>query len=91
VLHSVFLYRNGQERHDEFPEPPFNVTFLDTREMLLQKLGESSKTSMPDGRLSSFLGRVYWDRWNVEELAFHATYDPEDWTPRLLTISLITT
>jgi hypothetical protein len=91
VLHSAFLYSNGQERHDEFPKPPFRIAFRDSREMLLQKLGEPFKTSMPDGVLSSFLGRIYWDKWHVEEFAVHATYDPVNWIPRLLTISLITT
>src|SRR5262245_59157448 len=48
VLQSVFLYRKGHEKHEEFPEPPFGITFADTRDRLLEKLGEPSKTSMPD-------------------------------------------
>ena len=66
----------------------FSLSFRDTRESLLQKVGEPLKTSMPDGVLSSVFGRVYWDAWHVEGLAVHATYDPETWTPRLLSISL---
>lgn len=88
VLQSVFLHRKGDEEHEEFPEPPFSLSFRDTRESLLQKVGEPLKTSMPDGVLSSVFGRVYWDAWHVEGLAVHATYDPETWTPRLLSISL---
>jgi hypothetical protein len=88
VLHTVFLHRKGNERHEEFPEPPFGVSFADTREWLLEKLGEPFKTSMPDGVQSWAFGRVYWDVWHVDGLAVHATYDPETWTPRLLTISL---
>jgi hypothetical protein len=87
VLWSVFLYRKGHDKHEEFPEPPFGITFDDTRDRLLEKLGEPSRTSMPDGVLSPFFGRVYWDLWHVDGLAVHATYDAETWTPRLLTIS----
>ncbi len=84
----MFPYRKGHEKYDEFPEPPFSLSFRDTRESLLQKLGKPFKTSMPDGVLSWVFGRVYWDAWHVEGLAVHATYDPETWTPRLLSISL---
>jgi hypothetical protein len=87
VLQGVFLFRKGHEKHEEFPEPPFGITFADTRDRLLEKLGEPSRTSMPDGVRSSFLGTIYWDLWHVDGLAVHATYDPETWTPRLLTIS----
>jgi hypothetical protein len=87
VLQSVFLYRKGDERYEEFPEPPFGVSFTDTRERLRRKLGEVSRTSMPDGVRSSVFGTVYWDLWDVDGLDVHATYDPETWTPRLLTVS----
>lgn len=29
VLTTVFLYRAGEEKHQEFPEPPFGVKFAD--------------------------------------------------------------
>jgi hypothetical protein len=87
VLQGVFMFRKGHEKHEEFPEPPFGITFADTRDRLLEKLGEPSRTSMPDGVRSSFLGTIYWDLWHVDGLAVHATYDPETWTPRLITIS----
>ena len=88
VLQDVFLYRKGLDKHEVFSEPPFGITFTDTRDRLLEKLGEPSRTSMPSGVLSPFLGRVYWDLWHVDELAVHASYAPETWTPRLLTVSL---
>jgi hypothetical protein len=87
VLQSVFLYRKGYEKHEEFPEPPFGIRFTHTRDGLLEKLGEPSRTSMPDGVRSSSFGTIYWDLWHVDGLAVHATYDPETWTPRLITIS----
>jgi hypothetical protein len=87
VLTSVFLHRKGHEEHEEFPAPPFGISFADTREVIIQKLGEPSKTSMPDGVQIPALGRIYWDLWHADGLAVHATYDPENRTPYLLTIS----
>ncbi len=87
VLQSVFLFCKGEEKHEEFREPPFGVSFTDTRERLLEKLGQPFKTSMPDGVQSAFFGRVYWDLWHVDRLAVHTTYKPETWTPRVLTVS----
>ena len=76
------------KKHEEFSAPPFGISFTDTtRERLLEKLGEPFRTSMPHGVQSTFFGRVYWDLWHVAILAVHASYDPETWTPRLLTVS----
>ena len=87
VLDTVFLHRKGHERYEGFAEPPFGISFADTREILIQKLGEPSGTSMPDGVKVSPFGTVYWDRWHVEDLAVHVTYDSVARTPSLISIS----
>ena len=46
VLMTVFLYRAGEEKHQEFREPPFGVKFTDSYDVLVQKLGEPFATSL---------------------------------------------
>lgn len=91
VLDTVFLHRKGHEKHGEFAEPPFGISFSDTREILIQKLGEPNGTSMPNGVRVSPFGTVYWDHWHVEELAVHATYDSATGPPCLISICSLAT
>jgi hypothetical protein len=87
VLTAVFLHREGNERHEQFSRPPFGISFEDSPRILVEKLAEPFKTSMPGGVRTSFFGTVYWDLWHVDGLAVHATYDAETWTPRVFAIS----
>ena len=81
MLECVFLYRQDEEKHDQFPDPPFGVTFSDTRDELVGKLGEPFTSSLAVG-----LGALAWEKWRVDELVIHATYDRETMTTRTFTI-----
>jgi hypothetical protein len=81
VLECAFLYRQGEERHDQFPDPPFGVTFADSRDELVGKLGEPFTSSLAVG-----LGSLAWEKWRVGEMVIHAKYDLVVMTARVFTV-----
>lgn len=81
VLQAVFLFGKGEAKHEEFPCPPFELEFSDDRDALAQKLGESFESSLTIG-----LDSLSWEKWRVEELVVHVTYNLETMTPRTFTI-----
>jgi hypothetical protein len=81
VLECAFLYRQGEERHDEFPDLPFGIAFSDTRDELVRKLGEPFTSSLAIG-----LGALAWEKWRVGELTVHAMYDRGSMTTRTFTV-----
>src|SRR5262245_39773776 len=82
VLDTVFLYRQGDERHEQFPALPFGVAYTDTRNELVRKLGKPFESSLTVG-----LDSLTWEKWHVGELVLHATYDPAAMTARLFTVA----
>jgi hypothetical protein len=81
VLRCVFLFRQGEERHEQFPDPPFGIAFADTRDELVRKLGEPFASSLTIG-----LGALGWEKWQVDALVLHAMYDRVSMTTRTFTI-----
>jgi hypothetical protein len=81
VLECVFLFRQGEERHQQFPTLPFGVAFTDTHEELVRKLGEPFASSLTIG-----LGALGWEKWLVGDLVIHAMYDRVTRTTRTFTI-----
>jgi hypothetical protein len=81
VLREVFLFRQGEEKHREFPQPPFGLAFSDTRDELVRKLGEPFASSLTVG-----LGKLSWEKWRVEDLIVHAMYHLDTMTTRTFTI-----
>ena len=70
VLECAFLYRQGEERYEQFPDLPFGVAFTDTHDELVGKLGEPFTSSLAIG-----LGALAWAKWRVGDLTIHAMYD----------------
>ena len=81
ILKAAFLYRDGEEKHQEFREPPFGIRFTDSRDVLVQKLGESFKSS-----LMVNVTPLSWEKWRVGDLTVHAMYDRSNMTTRTFTI-----
>lgn len=81
VLECVFLFRQGEEKHEQFPNPPFGVAFADTRDELAQKLGESFASSLTIG-----LEKLGWEKWRVGEFVIHAMFDRNTMTTRTFTV-----
>jgi hypothetical protein len=81
VLECVFLYRQGEERHEEFSALPFGVAFTDTRDELVRKLGQPFASSLTIG-----LGSLSWEKWRVGELVMHVKYDRPSMTTRTFTV-----
>jgi hypothetical protein len=80
VLTTLFLHREGNEGHKEFPDPPFGVRFADDRDALVEKLGEAADSSLARGQES-----LWWELWRVEDLMLHASYDA-DRRPRMFCV-----
>jgi len=81
VLCTVFLYRAGEEKHQEFPEPPFGVKFTDSHDVLIQKLGEPFATS-----LEMNVTPLAWEKWRVGDLTIHSMYDRSTMTTRTFSV-----
>jgi hypothetical protein len=81
VLGCVFLFRQGEERHEQFANPPFGVAFADARDELVRKLGEPFASSLTIG-----LGALGWEKWQVGGLVLHAMYDRTSMTTRTFTV-----
>jgi len=81
VLMTVFLYRAGEEKHQEFREPPFGIKFTDPRDALVQKLGEPFATS-----LMVNVTPLAWEKWRVGDLTVHSMYDRSSMTTRTFSI-----
>lgn len=70
VLTTVFLFREGDEGHRAFPQPPFGVRFGDGRDALAGKLGESFQSSLTEGQ-----PELWWEKWRVDGLTLHVRYE----------------
>jgi hypothetical protein len=83
VVMNVFLFRAGEEKHQEFPEPPFGVKFTDSHDVLIQKLGEPFATS-----LEMNVTPLAWEKWRVGDgdLTIHAMYDRSNMTTRTFSV-----
>ena len=77
----VFLYREGQDRHREFPSLPFHITFQDTRDQLIEKLGQPYRVSDRDEQ-----GRPGWEKWLIEEVTLHTMYDRATMMSKVITV-----
>lgn len=82
VLICVFLYREGKDKHKQFPHPPFEIAFADQRDALLTKLGEPVAVSDKDEH-----GNPGWEKWHVSEWEVHTMYDRTTMTTQVFTIS----
>ena len=82
ILICVFLYREGKDKHKQFPAPPFDLAFADHRDTLLAKLGQPFASSEKDK-----YDQLGWEKWRVGEWKVHATYDPAAMTTQVFTIS----
>src|SRR5262249_703037 len=81
VLQIAFLFRQGGQGHDQFQNPPFGIGVSDERDELVRKVGEPYTSSLAIG-----LGELAWEKWRVEGLVIHVSYDRETMTPWLLTV-----
>jgi hypothetical protein len=75
IVHTAFLFREGQSGHAQFPSPPYGFAFT-TRAALL--------ASMPPPKLSWLIGEgavpvdapeVSHDAWEIDGLSVSADYD----------------
>jgi hypothetical protein len=82
VLVAAFLFREGKEKHRQFPDPPHGLTFADTRDVILRKLGPPAGPQRNPG------DPILADFWDMDGLRFHADYDRSTMTPQLLTLVL---
>jgi hypothetical protein len=81
VLECAFLFRQGEERHEQFPAPPLGLAFTDTHAELVRKLGEPFTSSLAVG-----LGSLAWAKWRADGLTVHAMYHRDDAAVRTFTI-----
>ena len=81
VLTTVFLYRAGEEKHQEFPELPFGVKFTDSHDVLIQKLGQPFATS-----LEMNVTPLAWEKWRIGDLTIHSKYDRSTMTTRTFSV-----
>ncbi len=81
VLRSVFLYREGQDRHAAFAQPPFGITFVDTRADLIARLGQPYRSSDLDVE-----GNPGWEKWRIADLTLHTMYDRVTMTSKVFAI-----
>lgn len=84
VLKGAFLFRAGEEKHQEFRALPFGLKFTDTRDQLVQKLGEPFTSSLMV-KVTPPLP-LCWEKWCVEDTTVHAMYDRSSMTTRTFTI-----
>ena len=80
----VFLYAGGKEDYAPFTEQlPHNITFKDTRNVLIEKLGEPSwSRRRNDGTLAA-------DRWDeVACYHIHISYFKEAGLPSIITMQI---
>lgn len=82
VLDTIFLFRQGDERHEQFASLPFGVSYTDTHNTLVRKLGKPFESSLSNGQET-----LTWEKWRFGDLSLHATYDPATSTARLFTIA----
>ena len=83
VLTTVFLFREGDEGHRPFPQPPFGVRFGDGRDTLTGKLGESFQSSLTKGQ-----PELWWEKWRVDGLTLHVRYDLPSLTAKTFSLSV---
>lgn len=87
VLVSAFLYRKGEEEHNAFASPPFGLTFADSHERIVEKLGLPSHSNMPEGVNDSILGWLMWDRWERDGFQIHCAYEKPTGALKTITIT----
>ncbi len=80
-LACAVLFRQGEERHEQFPDPPFGVAFTDRHDELVAELGEPFASSLTIG-----LGALGLETWRVGAFVIHAMYDRVSMTTRTFTI-----
>ena len=81
VLRTVFLYREGQDKHAAFADPPFGIAFADSRDDLLAKLGQPYRRSDLDAQ-----GNPGWEKWRIDDLTLHTMYDRPTMTTKVFSI-----
>lgn len=81
LLRTVTLYREGQDGHAAFADPPFGIAFADTRAELLAKLGEPYRRSDLDAQ-----GNPAWEKWRIEDWTLHAMYERASMTTKVFSL-----